>query len=1098
MKMMVKYQLLDANGQTLASSDLDASGSPSTLPGAIQARTFAQNITQHYDDLAAMGILNVTRRDANNNNVTYNPLKKLKRLGKIVAVLRWLKENNIPIDLSFMEGYTPKKVNTKSTVNLLQLCADANNTILRTGNGAFTPGTMPAGCRHMIIGGVRYGTPNTVTAAAAAHSARIAAALKSKPTQTQLSSLHWISNTNDVNAQTLAQSHHDGGMNFSRVDLALPGVRGESLNFTRYYNSFLQTQNGLGKAWSALPYTLNFPESKAVLCPQPLANAQRGCTVAAPDTTKGDPATWPDGIKGPNGAIIAFNKIYLTDHTVGGQAQFHYVKNISITRKTDNVTYSQPLYLSDDSNDVIYVLPPTGTSSSGGIVYEQRNTNNETVKTVFFTERPTDGLFTTQGDPVAIVMNTGNGLSNGANAVTTLSYIYDTSNRLIEVNAPGVGATAGQHSIHIEYGANNRISRVWYGSSDGMRETRYAYNASGYLDQVTQSNGSIIRYTYQTGARLDGSTYVSNLIDTITDVTRNQILYSSTNTQPDILDRVTQYQAENNPNLRTTATYDSIVDATNKQIGSRMTVVDGLGRTSLKERDVQNRMTSTKSTALVNGASTTLTMALGYNTAANANPLWGPTRVSQVERGANTQYTYDSQGHVASITDALGRTTSIDRGVDATDNLPMIVTTDPKGRISAVKYDTQGRVVKQYRRISSTGFSKTLQANSTDRYTFTFTVPSVANTQTIVYDDPPQNATNAAAYTGDVKSINTGGDVVQIVSRDAFGQPTQVATAAGYRNHYTYDGLARIKTMQSAKDVKPVSVNYYENTLAQDQVSQVSSAVSSTTVSYDVVNRTTTTTDSRGVKTTEFRNIKNQLTKIVQAGPDGNSLTTQYFYDDYGRLIYKILPNQTRVDYTYDGFNRLEQMKETELASTTRRPSITASPAANTILNQGGALNTAITATGTGLSYSLINAPAGMTIDATGKITWTPGQLQAGTYVVIAQVSNGSGGVATAKFTVVVTDTAAGVADNCPHVTNPKQRDTDKDGFGNLCDPDLDQNNIVNYADLALLKGRFGSFDATSDFNDDGIIDNRDLDILKSYFGQAPGSVPKINSGVTP
>ena len=45
--------------------------------------------------------------------------------------------------------------------------------------------------------------------------------------------------------------------------------------------------------------------------------------------------------------------------------------------------------------------------------------------------------------------------------------------------------------------------------------------------------------------------------------------------------------------------------------------------------------------------------------------------------------------------------------------------------------------------------------------------------------------------------------------------------------------------------------------------------------------------------------------------------------------------------------------------------------------------------------------------------------------------------------------------DNCTLVPNPDQRDTDEDGFGNMCDPDINNDLIVNFADLAALKRVF-------------------------------------------
>jgi hypothetical protein len=55
------------------------------------------------------------------------------------------------------------------------------------------------------------------------------------------------------------------------------------------------------------------------------------------------------------------------------------------------------------------------------------------------------------------------------------------------------------------------------------------------------------------------------------------------------------------------------------------------------------------------------------------------------------------------------------------------------------------------------------------------------------------------------------------------------------------------------------------------------------------------------------------------------------------------------------------------------------------------------------LTFALMTAPAGMTINAIGLINWTPAQTQAGDFAVIVQVSDGRGGLAQQLFTINVT-----------------------------------------------------------------------------------------------
>jgi hypothetical protein len=87
-------------------------------------------------------------------------------------------------------------------------------------------------------------------------------------------------------------------------------------------------------------------------------------------------------------------------------------------------------------------------------------------------------------------------------------------------------------------------------------------------------------------------------------------------------------------------------------------------------------------------------------------------------------------------------------------------------------------------------------------------------------------------------------------------------------------------------------------------------------------------------------------------------------------------------------------------------------------------------------------------------------------------------------------DGIADSVDNCTLVANANQRDTDQDGYGNLCDADLNNDLIVNSIDLGLFKKCYlkQSADAQcarpqdADINGDGIANVIDLGLFKMLY----------------
>lgn len=89
--------------------------------------------------------------------------------------------------------------------------------------------------------------------------------------------------------------------------------------------------------------------------------------------------------------------------------------------------------------------------------------------------------------------------------------------------------------------------------------------------------------------------------------------------------------------------------------------------------------------------------------------------------------------------------------------------------------------------------------------------------------------------------------------------------------------------------------------------------------------------------------------------------------------------------------------------------------------------------------------------------------------------------------------------DNCTLVQNPLQIDTNGDGFGNACDADLNNDGMINFSDLAMIRSAFfatpvsAGWNPDADFNNDDAINFADLGLMSDSFFGTPGP-----SGIAP
>jgi hypothetical protein len=150
--------------------------------------------------------------------------------------------------------------------------------------------------------------------------------------------------------------------------------------------------------------------------------------------------------------------------------------------------------------------------------------------------------------------------------------------------------------------------------------------------------------------------------------------------------------------------------------------------------------------------------------------------------------------------------------------------------------------------------------------------------------------------------------------------------------------------------------------------------------------------------------------------------------------------------------------------------------------------------------WTLVSIPAASTAVLSDPGAVNPSIIAdlVGNYVVQLIVNDGLANSAPATVTITAdvdtdSDGVPQSIDNCTAVANADQLDTDNDGYGNLCDGDLNNDGSTDTLDLQLYKGMHRTeqgdlnYDPAADFNGDAAIDTLDLNIYKELQLRPPG-----------
>jgi len=309
-----------------------------------------------------------------------------------------------------------------------------------------------------------------------------------------------------------------------------------------------------------------------------------------------------------------------------------------------------------------------------------------------------------------------------------------------------------------------------------------------------------------------------------------------------------------------------------------------------------------------------------------------------------TDFTYDAHGNVATVTDALGRTTTT--AYEATKTFPasvanalghsqsftydnktgkILTSTDPNGQVTTSEYDGFGRLTK----VTGPG------GISEVTYTYILTSQPVQITTTTKTSDI-ETVTSYSYMDGlgrKIETITEADDsqyiLSGIVKYDSRGQviekylPTYTSssgyiapTYSGKHVKYAYDPLGRVT--QTIRPDSKVSYNTYSITTQEtrnenSQTKEVTKDAygriltvkeangNETHYEYDLLGNLTKTTDAVGnINTIAYDSLGRKISMV-----DADMGSWNYSYSDAGNLISQTDAKGDKLLFEYDNINRL-------------------------------------------------------------------------------------------------------------------------------------------------------------------------------------------------
>lgn len=866
-------------------------GDPTQHEAAV---AFANHFTQNYDFFAQEAPI----------------YQDLKQLGKIVSVVKWMKDTQIVTDFNWAREYEPKRVTTPKSMPKIT-----------------TPVVPAPWGTYQIIGGADYYTPNTYSNDTGSATALKAA---SQAVATTKEDIHWTFTKDGQQYESVAVAADAfrslGSYSTTVTDMSFPAIGDFDLAFSRTYSSFSGGQQGIGRGWSIFPAKLY--DNKA------------GWTI----TCNGQTYPWKLAVSTPSGLHETFTYTCENGYVVDDPA-YHS----KITRDTNGIftvllkdqthmfffpNYKLGVLLDRNGNSISY-----GYNSAGKLIgikdkknhqltlnYSTVNGQSLITSLQDWTGRNVQYSYDEQGNLLTVKDPRGN----------LTSYTYDTNNKLIKITdregqqiitntyTPeaklATQTDAGNNTKSFTYNDTNRIISIADNATPSRTASVKYDEKARILEDIDAYNNKFI-YTYGTEYAPLSIKDKSNNLTTFTydsrgnmesviypDLKKVSYQYNTQNRVTKITDerhapaKITDlfYYAEGNLEGQPKDNLWSIKEGEKQTLftyhpdGQLYAMWDPLNQRTFWTYDdfgnkkEQTNANSTKEYFYSNSLgqiywhtdATNKHTAFAYDENDNLTGRWDAKNTSDeaftwfqydkenrlkktiLPTNTETDYSYNAAGSLASVTDASDNTTSY--GYDRYQNLTSRL--DALNRTTLFEYDLMNRQKK-----STTPLGAVRE----------WSYDAAGNIEKRIDE---QNRETKYAY-------------------DPFHRLKEITYPDTSKVTYTYDNRGNILTVTSSIGV--TRYEYDEFDRLKKVTNPYNQAVAYT---YDKGDNLKTITYPGGkVVKYDYDNV-NRLTTVT----DWNTTLTRYEYYDNNFLKKKILPNGIESLYSYDAVNRISEISHTK------------------------------------------------------------------------------------------------------------------------------------------------------------------------------------------